>query len=155
MNNNMLYKISKIGAAVLGVIGIILLVLVVIPGDEAVKNDLAVQTRTVDPFVTFTFIMMGITTILAVGFSLWGLIKNPAALKKALISLVALGVLLGIAYALSNDAAVTDKYGIVLKDGEAGPISKRVGTLMYYTYILGAVGLATVVWGSLKSLFSK
>lgn len=155
MNNNMLYKIAKVGAALLGVIGVVLLVLVVMPGDEAVKNDLAVQKRTVDPFVTFTFVMMGITTVLALGFSLWGLIKNPAALKKAFFTLMTLGILLGIAYAWSNDAAVTDKYGTILEDGQAGPVSKRVGTLIYYTYILGAVGLATVVWGSLKSLFSK
>lgn len=155
MNNNMLYKISKIGAAVLGIIGLVLFVLVVIPGDEAVKTDAAVQARTVDPFVTFTFIMFGIATILAVLFSLWALIKNPAALKKALISLVALGILFGVAYSLSNSNAVTDKYGIVLKDGAAGAVSKRVGTLIYYTYILGAVGLVVVVWGSVKSLFSK
>lgn len=155
MNNNMLYKIAKIGAVALGVIGVVLYVLVLLAGDEAVTNDLAVQKRTVDPFVSFTFLMMIITTVLAVGFSIWGLVKNPAALKKAVMSLVVLGIFFGIAYALSNDAAVTDKYGTILEDGAAGPVSKRVGTLIYYTYILGAVGLITVVWGSLKSLFSK
>ena len=152
--DNKIYKFAKIGAALLGIIGVILLVRVVFAGDDAV-NDLATQASVVDPFITFTFIIMGIALVLTIGFTLWSLIKNPKALKKALMTIAVLGILLFIAYMLSNGDAVTDKYGTILEDGEAGPISRRVGTLIKYTYILGAIGLITVIWGSFKGLFSK
>ena len=53
---NKFYKVAKIGAAVLGVIGIVLLVRVVAAG-EAVVIDAATQASTVDPFVSFTFLL--------------------------------------------------------------------------------------------------
>ena len=148
------YKIAKIGAAALGVIGIILLVRVLMAGD-AVETDAATQASVVDPFVTFTFIMLGLTAIFAVGFSLWSLVQNPAALKKALITLAGLAVLFAIAYMLADDGEITNKFGQVLEDGEAGPISKNSGALIKYTYFLGFIGLATVVWGSVKGMFSN
>ena len=152
MNN--IYKIAKIGSAILGVIGVILLVRVIAAG-EAVELDADVQSSVVDPFVTFTFVMLGLTTIFAVGFSLLGLLKNPAALKKALLSLVVLGVFFFIAYSLANDLEVTNKFGIVIENGEAGSISKNSGALIIFSYFLGIVGLATVLWGSVKEMFSK
>jgi hypothetical protein len=151
---NKFYKVAKIGAAVLGVIGILLLVRVVAAG-EAVVIDAATQASTVDPFVSFTFLMLGLTTVSAIGFSLWSLIQNPAALKKALISLAVLGVLFVIAYTIANDGAVTDKFGNIIEKGEVGPISKNSGALIKYTYFLGVIGLACVLWGSVKEMFSN
>jgi hypothetical protein len=153
--NHKLYKFVKIGSGLLGVIGVILLVLVLLAGDEAVRTDLATQSRVVDPFITFTFVILGIALILTLGFTLLGLLKNPGALKKSLLTLAVLGVLFFIAYMLSNGDAVTDKFNQVIKDGEAGPVSRRVGTLINYTYILGVIGLVCVLWGSLKGMFSK
>lgn len=151
---NKFYKVAKIGAAVLGVIGIVLLVRVVSAG-EAVETDAATQTSVVDPFVSFTFLMLGLSTVFAIGFSLWSLIQNPAALKKALLSLAVLGVLFAIAYGIADDGAVTDKFGNIIELGEAGPISKNSGALIKYTYFLGAIGLACVLWGSVKGMFSN
>lgn len=149
-----LYKISKFGTAGLGVIGIILLVRVIMGGD-AVVEDAATQASVVDPFITFTFIMLGLTTIITVVFSLFSLVQNPAALKKALITLVVGGVLFGIAYALANDGAITNKFGQIIDQGEAGPISKNTGALIMYTYFLGTIGLACVLWGTVKDMLSN
>ncbi len=151
---NKFYKIAKIGAAALGVIGIILLVRVLMAGD-AVENDAATQVSVVDPFITFTFIMLGLTAIFAVGFSIWSLVQNPAALKKTAFTLLGLGVLFAIAYVLADDGEVTNKFGQILEDGEKGPISKNAGALIKYTYFLGLIGLATVVWGSVRGMFSN
>lgn len=149
-----LYKISKYGTATLGVIGIILLVRVITAGD-AVVEDAATQVSVVDPFITFTFIMLGLTTVITVVFSIWSLIQNPAALKKALITLAVMGVLLVLAYVSANDHEITNKFGQVIDLGEAGPISKNTGTLIKYTYFLGAIGLACVLWGTVKDMLSN
>jgi hypothetical protein len=83
------------------------------------------------------------------------LIKHPQLLKQTLISLVALGALLALSYALADDSAVTNVSGNVLKDGEAGPISKWVSTGIWYTMILGGIALLGILADFVKSLVSK
>lgn len=155
MNNNKFYKIAKIATAVLGLIGVIMLVRVMMPGDEALKSDAEVQNSVLDPFVSFTIFMLYLTTGIAIVFSIWNLVTHPAALKKAIISLAVLGILFVVAYVMASDAEITGANGAYIKGGEAGTTPKMVGTLIKYTYILGIFGLATVVWGSFRAMFSN
>jgi len=149
--NNKLYKIVKIIVAVLGLIGVLLLVRVMMVDTPEEISDKA------DLFVSFTLIMLGLTVAITVIASVFAIFKTPGALKQAGIALVVMGGLFALAYVLANDAEVTNTYGQALKDGvgEAGVIPKRVGAMIKYTYILGAIALATIVWGGLKGMFSK
>ena len=89
------------------------------------------------------------------GFSILNLIKNPQLLKKSLLSLIVLGALLGIAYGMSDDGATLNVAGNVIRDGEEGSISKWVSTGIWYSLILGGVGLLIIFGGFVKSLVSK
>jgi hypothetical protein len=153
--NDKYYKIAKILAAVLGLVGIIMLVRVLGTDTETLTTDAEVQASVIDPFISFTIAMLYITTGISVLFSIWNLVKHPAALKKALISLVALGVLFFLAYSMATGAEVTGAGGVSIEGGEAGSTPKMVGALIKYTYILGIIGLATVVWGSFTTMFSN
>ena len=113
------------------------------------------QNSVLSPFVSFTIMMLYLTAGIAILFSVINLVKHPAALKKAVISLVVLGVLFGISYAMASDAEVTGPNNSFIEGGEAGATPKMVGTLIKYTYILGIVGIATVAWGSLRSMMSN
>lgn len=155
MDNNKIYKIAKIAVAVLGLIGVIMLVRVMIPDDEVLKSDLEVQSSVLDPFVSFTLIMVYLTAGLAILFSILNLVKNPAHLKKALISLAFLAVLFFISYALASDAEVKGSYNEPIEGGAAGSIPKMVGALIKYTYYLGIIALACVLWGSVRGMFSN
>lgn len=151
-------KISKILSIVTGAIGIIaiyFLARIIMEGDEVVKESLELQNSIVSPYITFAKVIFIITAVLAVGFSLLNLVKHPKALKKALMSIVVLGVLLAIAYMMSSDAAVTSVSGNVLKDGEAGSTSKWVSTGIWYSLILGAIALLGIFADFVKSLVSK
>ena len=145
-----LYKIAKIGVAVLSLIGVFLLFRVMTAGEDPAAIDGATS-----PFVTFSVILLVLAGALVVIFTLWNLIKNPAQLKRALLTLLVLGGLFALAYVMSNGDAVTDKFGNIVQDGEAGPISKRVGALLNYSYILGIIAVVAVILGSVKGLFSK
>ena len=59
------------------------------------------------------------------------------------------------AYAMSSDAAVTNMSGNIIKDGEAGSTSKWVSTGIWYSMILGGIGLGFFLWDFVKSLASK
>ncbi len=151
-------KISKILSIVTGLIGLIaiyFLMRIIMEGDDAVKESVDIQNSLVSPYITFATIVLYITAIIAVVFSVLNLIKHPQLLKKTLISLVALGILLVISYVIADDSATVNASGIVLEDGEAGATSKWVSTGIWYSLILGAVGLLVIFSGFVKSLVSK
>jgi hypothetical protein len=151
-------KISKILSIVTGIIGLIaiyFLLMIIMEGDDAVKESVDLQNSLVSPYISFAKIVLYITAILAVGFSLWNLVKNPQLLKKSLLSLVLFGVLLAMAYAMADDSATLNIAGNVIKDGEAGAISKWVSTGIWFSVILGGVGILIIFGGFVKSLVSK
>ena len=151
-------KVSKILSLISGLIGLIavyFLVRIIMEGDDAVKESLDLQNSLVSPFVQFAKVILIITTIVAVVFSLWNLVRQPKLLKKTLVSLAALAVLLLISYMMASDEATTNMSGNIIKDGEAGSTSKWVSTGIWYSMILGAIGLGFFLWDFVKSLASK
>jgi len=140
-------KILTIIAAVIGILGLILFIRVISAGDDSAAVDSAVGG-----FVFFAKYLLIITTIIAVGLSMANLVKHPQALKKTLMALVVLAVLLVIAYFAASGDAVTNIQGEVIKDGEAGSVSKWVSALINFTGILGLLGLLAIGQGFVKSL---
>jgi len=153
--NDKLSKILSIVTGVIGLIAIYFLIRIIMVGDDTVKESADVQNSLVSPYITFATIILYITAIIAVVFSLLNLIKHPQLLKKTLMSVVALGILLALAYVIADDSATLSASGIVLKDGEAGATSKWVSTGIWYSLILGGLGLVAIFSGFVKSLVSK
>ena len=153
--NEKLSKILSIITAIISLVAIYFLIMIIMEGDDAVKESVDLQNSLVSPYISFAKIILYITAILAIGFSLLNLIKNPQLLKKSLLSLVALGILLAVAYALADDGETLNASGLVLKDGEAGTISKWVSTGIWYAVILGGVGIFSIFGGFVKSIVSK
>jgi len=139
-------KILTIITAVIGVIGAILFVRVLMAGDDSEAMDSAVNI-----IVHYSKILLIVTALIAVGLSLLSLLKNPKALKKALLGIVVLAVLFGISYAVASDAAVTNQFGDIVKNGEAGSTSKMISTLITFTGILGVLAVGTIGFGFVKS----
>ena len=151
--NSTFSKILSLVAGLIGVLATNFLTRIIVAGDEAIKTSVDLQSSVVSPFIGFARIVLIITTVLAVVFSVWNLIKHPKLLKRTLLALAVLGVLLAISYALADDGAVTDMYGKTIKDGEAGSTSKWVSTGIWYTVILMAIGIFGFLFDFAKSLF--
>ena len=150
--NNTVSKILSLASGLIGLIAIYFLARIIMEGDDAVKESLELQNSLVSPFVSFARIILIITAVIAIVFALWNLIRQPKLLKKSLISLAVMAALLIVAYGLASDAAVTNAQGMVIKDGEAGPVSKWVSTGIIYSLILGGIGLAFFLWDFVKGL---
>ncbi len=153
--NDKLSKILSVVTGLIGLVAVFFLIRIIMEGDDVVKESVDIQNSLVSPYITFAKWVLVITALLAVVFSIWNLIKHPQLLKRTLISLVFLGVLLAIAYMFASDAAVTNVSGNILKDGEAGPVSKWVSTGIWYTMILGGIAILGILAGFVKSLVSK
>ena len=153
--NDKLTKILSIVTALIGIIAIYFLVRIIMAGDEVVKESVDLQNSLVSPYIVFAKWVLILTAGLAIVFSIWNLIKHPQLLKRTLISLALFGVLLAVAYMMASDAAVVGPTGNILKDGDAGAISKWVSTGIWFTMILGSVALLGILGGFVKSLVSK
>jgi len=150
--NNKLSGILTIIASLIGVITFYFFIRIVMVGDDALETDADLQASIVSPFITFAKIVLIATAGIAVVFSALNLIKHPGVLKRSLMAVGILLVLLAGAYSFASDAAVTDGVGKILEDGQAGSVSKWVGTLINYSYILGAIGLVLVGIDFVKGL---
>lgn len=150
MNN--LSKILSIVSGVIGIVAVYFLTRIIMEGDSAIEASPELQNSLVSPYVAFARILLIITAALAILFSIWNLLRHPKQLKKTLISVAVLGVLLAISYALASGEAVTDVNGNVINGGEAGAVSKWVSTGIWYSVILGGIGLLFFLWDFIKSL---
>ena len=153
MKDNKISKIITYVITLLALIGIILLVRVLMAGEEAVENDVDVANKVVSPLVYFSqyllYFAVGITLVLSLG----GLFKNPESLKKTLLGLGVLGLLFLGAYSLSDSNIVLDNADIVLPGGEEGSSTNRfVGTGIWFSLILGFIGLGFFVYDLGKGL---
>ncbi len=150
--NKKLTGILTIVSGLIGLIAFYFFVRILMVGDDTLETDAEAQASIIDPFITFSKLVLIATAVLAVAFSIWNLIKHPHVLKQSLIGLGFFVVLLVVAYSVASDAAVTNSVGGFLEGGEAGSVSKWVSTLINFSFILGAIGLVGFLWDFVKSL---
>lgn len=149
--NQKISKILKGLVAIIAIVAAYFFIKIINTGDDAIVSG-GGSLGIVGPMVSFSIglflVVLGATVI----FSIIGLFKKPEALKKTLLGLVVLAVILAISYKLAPDDAVTDITGEVLEGGEAGSNSKWVSTGIWYTVLLGAAAIASIVLGGVKKI---
>ena len=107
-------------------------------------------------YVGYAILLLVITAGLAIVFSLLNLFKNPAALKKSLISIGVLAAVLVIAYLLADGSVVNDASNKEFVDSSGVPYSagtyKWVATFIVYSLILMLVGAVLFLYDMIKNL---
>ncbi len=146
-------KMSKQLMLVVGAIGLIaifFLARVVIEGDVAITASADLQSSVVSPFITFSIIILVLTTLVTVVFSAYTLAQHPEQLKKALLGIGVLGVLLLITYFVSPNSQVVDVTGKVLM--EESSTSQLISAGISYGFLLGTIGIGFFLWDFVKSM---
>jgi hypothetical protein len=156
MKDNKFSKIITYIVTAIAVVGIILLVRVLMAGEDAVENDVAVQNSVVSPLVSFSQYLLYGVVIVTLVLSLVGLFKNPDNLKKTLLGVTALGVLFVVAYFIADSDVVIDNANNILEGGEAGSsINQFTGAGIWFSIILGGIGLFFFVVDLVKGLIKS
>ena len=141
-----MYKILKIIAAVLGLIGIIFLIRIIAVGDEAIK---AGDDGSVDPMAYVAYIILGITLVFVLFFVLKNLFTHTGSLKNTLIGAGAFIAVLVISYAVSGGDMTVYKYnGLAATAGE----SQMVGAGLVSFYILMVAAAAAMILSGIKKM---
>lgn len=102
----------------------------------------------------WTYILLFLSIVLLVGFGIIQLVSNFKESKKGLLAVVAMGVIVLIAYLFSSDAIPVflgaEKF---VEDGILTPsVSKWVDTGLYTTYVFFAISLIAIVYSSVKGV---
>jgi len=142
-----MYKISKIVAAALGLIGIIFLIRIISVGDEAIKSG---DDGSVDPMAYVAYIVLGITVAFVLYFVLKNLFTHTSSLKNTLVGIGAFLIVLVISYSVSGGDTTVYKYG-----GQAVTegASKMVGAGLVSFYILMIAAAVAMLLSGVKKMF--
>ena len=151
-----LSKILNIFIALVAAIGAILFIRIFMEDSELIETDPNIQQSVIDPIIFFStsllYLAVGVTVVLSV----IGLVKNPDNLKKTALGVVALGVVLALAYFTGDSLEVTGPQGKVLPGGEAGSsINHWVSTGIWYSMFLGLIAGAFFIFDLVKGLIKS
>lgn len=132
-------KIFTYSALVLGVIGLILQVTILSQGDDVIKlNALSGDYGVVSTMVSLALLVLAITVVLTLVFSLGNLASDKKKLKKALISIGAFVAVVLVAFLFSTGTETPLKDGEMLSAAGSRWIETGLRTFYFLVYI--AVG---------------
>ena len=147
-----LQNIIKIISALIGVISAVLLFRIIGMGDETIKMDASMgDFSSVSPLVNLALLVLGITVIVTLLFSLVGLASDVRKLKKALLSTGLFLAVVFISYALSTGVETPMKDGEVLSANG----SRWVGAGLRSFYTLAIIAIAAMVFSGVKRIINR
>ncbi|MGB1444722.1 MAG: hypothetical protein ACPG7X_02815 [Flavobacteriaceae bacterium] len=145
-------RIVKIGAGLLGVLGIVFLFRIIGAGDEEIKMAASMgDYGTVSPLISIAQIIFYVSVAATLIFSLLNLFGDSQKLKKALISVGFLVVVVGISFALSSGVETPLKDGEVLSASGA----RWVETGIRVFYSLSIIAIGAMAYSGVKRLTNR
>lgn len=144
----MLYNVSKIGALVLGCVGILLWILLV--GYTNTEN---IDNAPMQWMFYISYALIGLSILATLVSGAKNILSSPKALKKTIIYTGAFIVIVGLAYVLAGDQS-GQKH--IVNDKEVSEFTKRVvSTGLITFYILTAVAVGSLIVSSVRSALTK
>ena len=145
-----IYKILKYLALAIGVISAILLVRVLMAGDDTITDSPDVQASVVDPFLWVSYIVLGIVIALVLIYVLKGLFRGN--IKKTLISIGVFLLIVVLAYVLADDNIIYDRNDVAQISASG---SKWVGAGLITFYILGAFAILAMLFSGVTKIKNR
>ncbi|MBZ9652484.1 hypothetical protein [Psychroflexus montanilacus] len=142
-------KAINIVKIVFGVLGAILFVRILNSGDDAIEADAALQTSVLAPFMYVSYIILGITVLAVLIFSIKALFTGNV--KKTLISLGSFVLIIAISYGVSSGTETA------LRDGDmlSASGSRWVSTGLTAFYILAVLAVLAMLVSSVRKIVTK
>jgi len=147
-------KILNIVIAGIALIGGILFIRIFMEDAQDIEDNIGdLQNTVVSPLISFSTWLFYAAVAITIGLSLVSLVRNPENLKKTLGGLLILGIILLVAYFLSDSNVVYNAAGEIEPGGEEGSsVNRWVGTGIWYSIILGVIASGFFVWDLVKGL---
>ncbi len=145
-------KITTYTVAALGVLGAIFLVIIVGKGDDAIEmSAMQGDYSSITPIILLAQIILAITILITVVFSVKNLASDKEKLKSSLMSIGAFLVVLIAAFIFSSGEETPMQDGAVLSANGA----RLVETGIKMFYFLTVIAIAAMSYGSVRKLINK
>lgn len=141
-------KLVRIFYILLLVISAILCVLFYTGGTE-IDGTTPIFTNT---FILYAYILTGIAVVASLIFPVFQMITNPKNAKKSLLGVLALVVVVILAYVFSS-AETLNFSGTDMEKFNVPSLLKKVDTGIITTYILVAVAIIAMIYSETSKLF--
>jgi len=143
-------KLLTIIVGIVGIISIFFLIRIIGVGDEAIKA--GESGGTVDTFMYIAYLILAVTLLFVLFFTLKNVLSNGATLKSTLTSLGAFLLLALICYFVFANGVETP-----LRDGEvlSASGSKMVGAGLYMFYFLVLIAVGAMLLSGVKKMIKK
>jgi len=135
-----LHKIIKIVGLILSLIGVALLGMMIMKGDDVIKE----TGSGIDAFIYTAYVIFALVLIAVVIFGLKGLMSGN--IKNTLIIIGAFIVIVGVSYGLADSNQLTLANGELLTESK----SKWIGAGLYTFYILAIIAIGSMIVSGFK-----
>lgn len=142
-------KVINIIKIIFGIVGAILFVRILNAGDDAIEADAALQSSVVAPFMWVSYIILGITVLMVLFFSVKALFTGDV--KKTLLSVGGFIVIIVVSYLVSSGTETALRDGDVLSASG----SRWVSTGLTAFYILAALAVLAMLLSSVKKILTR
>lgn len=144
-------KITKIVAAILGLIATFSLFGIMSQGDEAIENAYAAgeSIASVDTMIPVAYVIFVLVLVFVVFFVVKNLITNAKSIKNTLVGIGAFIAILIVSFVVSGgDPTKYYDNNVLVSDGT----SQLVGAGLVTFYILVVVSLAAMAWSGINKI---
>ena len=135
-----LHKIIKIVGLILSLIGVVILGMMIMKGDDVIKE----TGSGIDAFIYTAYVIFALVLIAVVIFGLKGLMSGN--IKNTLIIIGAFVVIVGVSYGLADNNQLTLANGELLTESN----SKWIGAGLYTFYILAIIAIGSMIISGFK-----
>ena len=136
-----LYKILKIVAILLSIVGIIFFALIIAKGDKTVAE----TGEGIDGFLYVAYIIFAITIVFVLFFVMKGI--SGGNIKNTLIAIGAFLLIVVISYVLADGSPMQVGEEVLSASG-----SKWVGTGLFTFYIMAILAVGAMIFSSIKKV---
>ncbi len=137
-----LYKIIKISAIILSVVGFVFFLFILIKGDEYIAQ----TGEGVDWFIYISYITLIMSLLFVAIFVVKGILSGN--IMKTLIPIGAFIIIIAISYVLADGTETTMSDGTVVSAGE----SKWIGAGLYTFYVIALIAVGAMVFSGINKV---
>jgi membrane protease YdiL (CAAX protease family) len=145
-------KITTYTVAFLGILGAFFLTFIVVKGDDAIEmSAMQGDYSSITPIILLAQIILAITVLITVFFSVKNLASDKEKLKSSIMSIGAFLVILVLAFLFSSGEETPMQDGAVLSANGARLVETGIKTF----YFLTIIAIASMCYGSVRKLIKK
>lgn len=152
MEKNLTVRIFKIISLILILGAVIGIVLVWAQSEAAMKDNIGLQNRILNPYFAIAYIALGLCIILALLFPIINIISQPKNAVPVLIGIGVIVVLGVVAFAISDNEFTTLQLR-AYKVSESG--SRQIGAALIATYFIAGASILAIVYAEISNLIKK